>query len=148
MSAETIVAEWEIDAKIDPIEIDQSSIDIAKFHSKYIGYYANASKNLTKLELELSKLKTDKYKYYNSQLTKAEIDAYGWDYDPFGGTKKPLKSDLDKWITSDKDVAAKIEEVEAAKLEKEILKEILEHVKWRAQNIRNIIDYRKFVSGE
>lgn len=145
---EKFVAEWEKDAKIDPIEIDQSSIDIAKLHSKYIGYYAIASKKLIKLEIELTKLKNDKFKYYSGQLTKHEIDSYGWDYDPFGGNKKPLKSELDKWINSDKDVAAKIEEVEIAKLEKEILKEIVEHIKWRAQNIRNVIDYRKFVSGE
>ena len=148
MTPQEILSEWEQDAKIDPVEIDQSSIDIAKLHSKYLNYYYTISNTLRKWEQSLSKLKHDKTRYYSGQLTKAELDEKKWDYDPFKGAKKPLKSEIGKWVDVDEDVKAQISIVEEMKLTKEVIKEILEHIKWRPQNIKNVIEYRKFVAGE
>lgn len=148
MEIEQVLSEWDIDCKIDPIHIDQSSIDIPKMHSKYIRYYSDVLKQLKKSEKELEALKHIKTRYYQGKLTKQELDNKKWNYDPFDGEKPPLKSEIYKWVNIDKDIIHKDNIVEDLKTHKEVLKEILEHIKWRAQNIRNIIDYRKFKAGE
>ena len=54
---------------------------------------------------------------------------------------------MDKFYDSDpviQEAQAKIEYLEEVD---KILKEILENIKWRHQNIKNIIEWRKFTSG-
>ena len=54
---------------------------------------------------------------------------------------------MDKFYDSDaviQEAQAKIEYLEEVD---KTLKEILENIKWRHQNIKNIIEWRKFTSG-
>ena len=74
------------------------------------------------------------------------MDDLGWGYDPLNGLTV-LKGDMDKFYDSDpviQEAQSKIEYLE--ELDK-TLKEILENVKWRHQNIKNIIEWHKFTSG-
>ncbi len=74
------------------------------------------------------------------------MDDLGWGYDPLNGLTV-LKGDMDKFYDSDpviQEAQSKIEYLE--ELDK-TLKEILENVKWRHQNIKNIIEWNKFTSG-
>ena len=77
----------------------------------------------------------------------ATIDDRGWKYDPFDGLKI-LKTDMDKFYDSDPDIQRSEEKVEYWKVTVDTLKEILDSVKWRHQTIRNMIEWRKFESGD
>jgi hypothetical protein len=58
-----------------------------------------------------------------------------------------LKGDMDRYYDADpliQEHQAKIQYLEEVCA---TLKEILENVKWRHQNIKNMIEWRKFVSG-
>jgi hypothetical protein len=79
-------------------------------------------------------------------MSKEDIDDKGWDYDPLNGLTV-LKGDMDRYYDADpliQEWQAKIQYLEELC---STLKEILENIKWRHQNIKNMIEWRKFTSG-
>lgn len=144
---EELLKNWEIDCVIDEVNLDNTSIACARLHSKYLELYSLAKLALKKKELSMAILKKDKWLYYNGKMTKEEMDTRGWNYDPFNGLSKPLKSDMDLFYTTDSDVVKLQGSIEYAITIVETLKDIMDNIKWRHSTIKNIIDHRRFVSG-
>jgi len=143
---EKILEMWKKDSLIDEMRLDESSRDSAKLHSKYLELYSVNKMRLKKLDLDFKIILRDKFMHYNGKLTKAEMDEKGWDYDPLNGLTV-LKGDMDKWYDADPVVQAHQAKMEYTKEMCDCLKEIMENIKWRHQNIKNMIDWRKFTSG-
>jgi hypothetical protein len=80
-------------------------------------------------------------------MTKAEMDAKGWPYDPFNGLVKPLKSDMDIYYDTDADRVKLKMIIEYQQTVVDTLKDILENIKWRHNTIKNIITWKQFTSG-
>ena len=89
----------------------------------------------------------NKWLYYNGKLSKEELDLFGWEYDPFGGLNKPLKGDMNYYYDSDTDIQKAQAALEYDKVLIETLEEIMSTIRWRHQNIGNIIKWRAFESG-
>ena len=79
---ETILEMWKKDSIIDELQLDQSARDSAKLHSKYLELYSINRLRFKKLDLQFKVLLRDKFMHYNGKLSKVEIDAKGWEYDP------------------------------------------------------------------
>ena len=88
----------------------------------------------------------EKFLWYNGKLPQEEIERNGWAHDPFDGLKV-MKGDLDYYYESDKDIRDSEAKVLYYKTCIETLKEIVDTLKWRHQNIKNIIEVRKFEAG-
>jgi hypothetical protein len=144
---ETIHEMWKQDAVIDEHNLDRASIDGAKLHAKYLELFDFAKGERFKHESKMSSLRLLKWRYYSGKMTKLEMDQLGWEYDPFKGATKPMKSELNAWIDVDPDVAKLLLRIEYSKIVTSALEEILSTIKWRHQTIRNIIAWRQFVSG-
>jgi hypothetical protein len=144
---ESIHKMWEADSRIKENELDIASLDVCKMHAKYLELFNTARLALKKRELELSELKQDKWRYFAGKMTKEEIDEKQWDYDPFKGSTKPMKSELSNYIDSDKDIQKTQLKIEYSKIVVEALEEIISTLRWRHQTIRNILDFRKFQAG-
>ena len=88
----------------------------------------------------------DKFLHYGGKLSQDELDAKGWEYDPLNGLTV-LKGDMDKWY--DADPIIQEHQLKLAMQEEIVncLKEIMDNIKWRHQNIKNMIEWRKFTSG-
>ena len=146
MNIESILEMWKKDSVIDEMRLDEASRDSAKLHSKYLELHSVSRLRLKKLELEFKPLLRDKFLHYGGKLSQIELDQKGWEYDPLKGLTV-LKGDLDKWYDAD----PLIQEHQAKLAHQEelvnVLKEILDNIKWRHQNIKNIIEWRKFTSG-
>jgi hypothetical protein len=84
--------------------------------------------------------------HYNGKLTQAELDDKGWSYDPLNGLTV-LKGDMDKWYDADPLIQEHQAKMHYTQELIDTLKEIMENVKWRHQNIKNIIEWNKFTSG-
>ena len=147
MDIEQILEMWKKDSDIDEMNLDGASKDIAKMHSKYLDLLTFNKLKLKKKEAEYSLLLKDKWLYYNGKLSQAEMDAKGWEYDPFNGLTKPLKSDMDFYYNSDKHIIEAKAQIDYLKTVIDTLKEIMDTVKWRHQTVKNMIDWRKFTSG-
>ena len=141
-----ILEMWKKDGIIDEVNLDETSRDSAKLHGKYLELLSVNRMKLKKAELDFKVVLRDKWLHYNGKMPKEDIDARGWDYDPLGGLTV-LKGDMDRYYDSDpliQEWQAKIQYLEELC---STLKEILENIKWRHQNIKNMIEWRKFTNG-
>jgi len=101
---------------------------------------------LKKKELAQKRLLKKKWLWYNGKMTKEEMDNLNWSYTPLNGLKV-LKGDMDYYYDSDPDIQKSIESITYYKIMVDTIKEIIDHIKWRSQNIKNVIEFRKFTEG-
>ena len=147
MNLEDILNDWKKDCVIDESHLDKSSISIAKLHAKYLQLLSISKLQLKKTELKQKILLKDKWLYYNGKLSKDQIDAFKWEYDPFGGLNKPLKGDMNYYYDADTDIQKAQAALEYDKVLIETLEEIMGTIRWIHQNISNIIKWRSFEAG-
>lgn len=147
MTLDEILTLWKHDSKIDEVNLDTTSIQSASLHAKYLELYSISKLRYKKKDLEMAHLKKDKWLYYNGKMTKAEMDSRGWNYDPFAGMAKPLKSDMEMFYETDPDISKLRLTMEYQQTIVDTLKDILDNIKWRHSTIKNILDFRRFTSG-
>lgn len=146
MKLEKLHEMWATDCKINPQDVVGASINTPMLHAKYLQMYSNARSRLVLLEMKQKKLLKKKWLYYNGKMTKEEIDAEGWDYDPFKGLKI-LKGDMDYYYEADEDIQRSEAEIKYQKEIIDTLKEIVDTLRWRHNTISNIIKWRQFEAG-
>jgi len=147
MDLQTILDEWANDCLIDGMKLDEASRNSAKLHSKYLNLMANYKLMLKRAEFKQKELLKDKWLYYNGKLAEEDLKDRGWAADPFNGLVKPLKGDMDYYYESDIDIQKSEEKIHYYKTTIDSLQDIIDNIKWRHQNIRNIIEWKKFESG-
>ena len=147
LNLEDILEMWKEDSVIDELKLDDATIKIAKLHSKYLELISITKIRRKKRDLEFKTLLKNKWLYYNGKLSQAEIDSFGWEYDPFNGLTKPLKGDMNYYYDSDEDIQRAEAGLELLKVTEDTLKEILDTIRWRHQSIANIIKWRSFEAG-
>ena len=145
MDLQGILKEWETDCEIGH-RLDTASQETPKLHAKYLNYLTQAKLLLKRSENTQAILLRDKFLWYNGKLSGEDIDKYGWSHDPFDGLKM-MKSDLNYWYESDKEIQESEAKITYYKTMIETLKEIVDGLKWRHQTIKNIIEVRKFEAG-
>ncbi len=147
MNTEQILEMWKNDGQIDELKLDDTTIRMARIHSKYLELLTIAKMTRKKYDLEYKTLLKDKWLYYNGKLSKDQIDAFKWEYDPFGGLNKPLKGDMNYYYDADTDIQRSQALLEVQKIQVETIEEIMSTIRWRHQNIGNIIKWRSFEAG-
>ena len=147
ITLEDIITQWEKDCQIDNLNLDESTLKFAKIHAKYLAIVSEARLMVKKLKSDMDKLRQEKWLYYSGKMTQAEMDDRKWPYDPFNGTTKPMRSDLDRYIDVDSDVSKlqlRIDYNEEIVL---AVTEIIDTLRWRHQAVRNALDWKKFTAG-
>lgn len=143
---EDVLEMWKADSEIDEMKLDESSRESARLHAKYLEMLSVSRLQLKKKEAEYHTLLKDKWMWYNGKMSKDEIDARGWDYDPLNGLKV-LKGDMDYFYNSDEHIQIAKMKIDYLKELVATLEEIIANIRWRHQNIKNIIEWNKFTSG-
>lgn len=146
MKLDDVLEMWKKDSPIDEMNLDSASMQSAKLHSKYLELLSITKLQLRKREMEFKVLLKDKWLFYNGKMPKAEIDARGWGYDPLNGLKI-LKGEMDYFYNSDSHIQAAQGQIEYLKTLIDTLEEIMNNIRWRHSNIKNMIDWRRFTSG-
>jgi hypothetical protein len=147
LTLEQVLDHWKKDCEIDDLELDKSSRETPKLHAKYIDLLSQAKLQKQRKEMEFKKLLKDKFMWYNGKMDKTMMDEKGWDYDPFDGLTKPLKSDMDYFYESDPQIQALQSQIEYWKTMIDTLSDIVSNITWRHQTISNMIKWRQFTSG-
>lgn len=147
MEIQEVLDLWAVDGVIDQFKLDDTTIKNAALHSKYLALItvAKMKKKQTKMEYDI--LLKDKWLYYNGKLSQEQIDSFGWAYDPFNGLNKPLKGDLNYYYNADPDIQSFQAKMEYEFVMVDTLKEILDTIRWRHNQIGNIIKWRSFEAG-
>ena len=147
MTLDKIMEMWKVDCVIDDLALDDETKKTAKLHAKYLELVNVNRLQLAKLDTDLDNLKKDKWLYYTGKMTKQQMDEKGWSYDPFNGGTKPLKSELELYYDSDEDIIRIKQKIEYQKVIANTLEEIMNNIRWRHTHVKNMIDWKKFVSG-
>ena len=147
LTLEQILDNWKKDCEIDDIELDKSSRETPKLHAKYVELLSQAKLQKHRKEMEFKKLLKDKFMWYNGKMDKTTMDEKGWEYDPFDGLTKPMKSDMDYFYESDPQIQTLQSQIEYWKTVIDTLSDIVSNITWRHQTISNMIKWRQFTSG-
>lgn len=143
MKLEEIQALWEKNSQIDRSELGEESLKIAQYHSIYFKIYSDERLLLKKLEQQYRILLKIKFEYYNGNLSQEELKQYGWS--PF--SLRVLKTDLQIYIDSDTDIHTSQIKLEYQKEKINYLENIIKALNNRNYQIKNAIDWSKFMNG-
>lgn len=147
MLLDDIIKMWKEDCVIDEMNLDLATIKCASYHSKYLELHSIAKLEYKRKVAKHQQLERDKWLYYSGKMTKEDMDLRGWEYDPFKGMTKPLKSDIEMFIKSDKDIVDSNYRIDYQKGICEALDEIMTTIRWRHSAIKNVIEAKKFNAG-
>ena len=132
--------EWTIDSKIDPELLDEESIKIPQLHSKYLKHLSDVKLLKIKKEMEYKVLLREKFEYYTG---KADEEVYK--EKPFD--LKILKQDLSLYMESDTDIQALLARINYYEEIMFFLDKVLHCLNNRGFQIKNSIDWQKFMQG-
>ena len=132
---------WEEDSKIDPDNLHTESLNIPSLHAKYFELYNNILLLKKKAEQQRRNIRHQKYEYYTG---KADPDVYV--ENPF--PKKIRDKDaLQKYLDADEVLSQASLKVDYYDVMLNYLQDILKMIHNRTYQIKNSIEYQKFMSG-
>jgi hypothetical protein len=135
---------WSKDSKINDLDLGKSSTQTAELHAKYLNLLTSSKLQLRKYEAEYLRLRRTKFKYYRGEMTREELEEYGWNQ--YQGIK-PLKNEMDEIINCDEDIIKATDKVEYIKAVLYQLEQIIRSLNGRAWEIKNAIEWTKFTNG-
>lgn len=144
MTLDELLTMWESDSAIDSNHLDVSSIDTAKLHSKYLKLLVNVRLRKSKSEMDLNELRRLKWRYYRGEMTRQELQDLNWEPWQYA---KPLKVELDEILKSDADMLQKQARIDYLTTMYDTITSIMQQIKQRDWQIRNAVDFKKFLAG-
>lgn len=139
-----LLQQWEADAVIDRENLDAAALDAPKLHSKYLNILTQAQLSRAKTQAELNLLTGVRFRYYRGELSKDELEEYGWKQ--WQGVK-PLRVEMDQMLEADP-VLDKVR-LRLAYLQAlyDAVQSIMTQIKARDWQVRNAISWRQFIAG-
>lgn len=143
MKLDTIFENWALDSVIDQMDLGNSSLKTSELHHKYHKIYTNERLHLREIEIKLKQLKLEKHEFYTQGPTK-ETQEKGWKLPAIG---KVLKQEASNYIDADPDVVDLTLRLGLQQEKVELLESIIRSINNRGYQIRNSIDFMKFMAG-
>ena len=131
----------ERDLKIDDTELDLESIRTPQLHNKYLKHYTKYSLQLKKAQDNYKELYRIKWEYYTGKAEPSVYQAQPFDL-------KILKSDVGIYLDADKDLQEVGHKEAYLAAVVTYLEKVLREINNRNWNIRNAIEWKKFLHGE
>ncbi len=140
MNLDEIQLSWEEDSKIDEDNLHSESTKIPSLHAKYYRILNNILLMKKLEENKFKQLKKTKWQYYTG---KADPEVY---IDkPFD--HKVLRQDVDKYMDSDEDLIKILNKIDYFQVMLNYLDSILKTINNRTFQIKNSIEWQKFIRG-
>lgn len=143
MTLEEINEMWAVDARISETDLGGEALKIPKLHNKYYTLYVKEALRVKKLKADLKELEMAKYEYYTGTMAEEDLKARGWKPNPL----KIMKSEVSRYIESDKDVIATSLKIDYHSSTASYLEDIVRQINNRNFVIKSAIDWAKFQSG-
>lgn len=139
-----LMASWEEDSKFDELNLMNELYRHPMKHSKYLTHLQNYKVFLRKKTLAYMKLRGDKVRYFNGEMTKEELDSRGWKQYLFS---RPLKSAMESILEADGDLQRIQEETLYIESLVQSCESILKDIQNRYYLFKTIVEYQKFQAG-
>ena len=143
MNFEDLKKHAERDMKVDDTQLDLESLKIPQLHNKYLNFLQEERFNLKKMGFDFDSLRRSKWEYYTGKMSEEDLNGRGWE--PFN--LKILKSDIPMYLDADQDVILLKQKITYQEEKVFYLESVLKEIGQRNWEIRNAIEWRKFVSG-
>ena len=140
MTLDELQVQAEKDLKMDDLELADESLKSASLHQKYLNHYNKFRQLHLMNEGTYRVLYRKKWEYYGG---KADPQVYR--DNPFD--HKILKQDIPIYLESDEDLIKAKQKVEYYKMCMDSCERILKQIQSRGWDIKNAIEWRKFVDG-
>ena len=140
MNLEKIQDMWAKDSVIDDVMLDSASIKIPQLHSKYLSLHSEFTLLLKKGKQELERIKHLKMLYYSGRGTPDMYEDSPFDF-------KLIRSEVPSWVAVDESVNKIEMKVALYETTLNSLSEILKQIHQMTYHIKQIIEWRRFVSG-
>ena len=140
MDLEKILEMWKKDSHIDDTLIDEAALKIPQLHMKYLTLHSEYVLLSKKKAQDLRTLQHKKNLYYSGRATPEEYEEKPFDY-------KVMKSDVPSWVAIDEEVQRVELKLEYYYATIRVLEDILKQIHQMSYNIKNAIEWRRFVSG-
>jgi len=124
-----------------PDNLAQASLDTPYIHNRLNVILLELGKKLNRLTRKKEKVYKQKFEYYTG---KAHPDVYK--ENPFN--LKILKTDIHIYLSSDDELSSLCEEIEDLKVDIKFIEESLKCCNQRTFQIKEAIEYNKFINGE
>ena len=141
MDLETLQNQADIDLKIDDTELDLESIRTPQLHNKYLKLFTKYSLQLKKVKDDYDGLYKFKWEYYTGKSTMEVYQAEPFDL-------KVLKSDVHIYLNADAELQKLGQRQEYLNVVVVYIERVLREINNRNWNIRNTIEWKKFLHGE
>ena len=141
MDLETLQKQVDVDLKIDDTELDLESIRTPQLHNKYLKLFTKYSLQLKKVKDDYDGLYKFKWEYYTGKATMQVYQAEPFDL-------KVLKSDVHIYLNADEELQKLGQRQEYLNVVVVYLERVLREINNRNWNIRNTIEWKKFLHGE
>lgn len=133
---------WKKDSVIDRTEPGKELINIPLLHSKYLTILSKHRMLSKEAEFKYNKMKKLKWEYYTGKLDDDALKKHGWEPFPY-----ILKSDINTYLESDEDlnrfIATKMMHDEVVDICQSIMKELNS----RTFQLRDFIQWERFIQG-
>ena len=140
MTLEELQIQADKDLKINDTELDLESLKTPQLHNQYLKHLTKYKLMLSRSETEYNIMKREKWEYYTGKA-----DPAVYQLKPFN--LKLLKPDADKYIYADDVVIKAQQKVTYLKTTVDYLDRTLRIITNRTFQIKNAIEWRKFMSG-
>ena len=126
--------------KINDTELDLESLTTPQLHNEFLKHLTKFKLLLSKAQIEYHTQRRQKWEYYTG---KAPAEVY--QLKPFN--LKLLKTDIDKYLDADPELAKYKQKVDYIQTVVDFLDRTIKQISNRGFQIKNAIDWRKFTSG-
>lgn len=144
MQLNELMQQWENDCKIDDDHLGEASTFTPNLHSKYINILVAMKLKRSKYDAEFKILRKNKFRYYRGELARGELEMLGWEQ--WQGVK-PLKNEMDEFLEGDSELVAMKSKVDYLNITIEFLESVLTAIKARDWQIKNGVEWKKFLTG-
>lgn len=140
MDLEKILEMWKKDSTFDECELDKASLNIPQLHQKYLTIRSEYVLLLDKKRSDLKKAEHLKWLYYSGKALPEEYEDKPFPY-------KLLKNEVHNWVENDELIQSIELKVKYYCATIDAIDEILKQVNQLSFNIKNAIEWRRFVGG-
>ena len=140
MDLDKINEMWAKDSVIDDTLIDEASIKIPQLHQKYLNLLSEFTLLSKKATQQLKSAQHSKFLFYSGKAKPEEYEEKPFPY-------KVLKGEAWNWVNIDEDIQKLELKIEYYNTVLRTLEEILKQVHQLSYNIKNTIEWRRFVGG-
>ena len=96
------------------------------------------------MRADYNTLRQSKFRYYRGELTRGELEDLGWAQ--WQGIK-PLKNEMEEFLGGDNDLNKQEVKLQYLQGVIDFLDSVMNQIKARDWQIRNAIEWKKFISG-